>query len=89
MRIGHGYDVHRLVPGRKLILGGVDKIFNKEKPWLYMGLVAVATVSSFYFTYMIRLTFLKTRQVFHIYFKKFMFHTILIRLLISKSLFVC
>jgi len=24
MRIGHGYDVHRLVPGRKLILGGVD-----------------------------------------------------------------
>lgn len=24
MRIGHGYDVHKLVPGRKLILGGVD-----------------------------------------------------------------
>jgi len=24
MRIGHGYDVHRLVAGRKLILGGVD-----------------------------------------------------------------
>lgn len=24
MRIGHGYDVHRLVPGRKLILCGVD-----------------------------------------------------------------
>ncbi len=24
MRIGHGYDVHRLVPGRKLVLGGVD-----------------------------------------------------------------
>ena len=23
MRIGHGYDVHRLVPGRPLILGGV------------------------------------------------------------------
>lgn len=23
-RIGHGYDVHRLVEGRKLILGGVD-----------------------------------------------------------------
>ena len=23
MRIGHGYDVHKLVPGRKLILGGV------------------------------------------------------------------
>ena len=24
MRIGHGYDVHRLIPGRKLILGGVE-----------------------------------------------------------------
>lgn len=24
MRIGHGYDVHRLVPGRDLILGGVQ-----------------------------------------------------------------
>ncbi|GAB7025798.1 2-C-methyl-D-erythritol 2,4-cyclodiphosphate synthase [Geotalea toluenoxydans] len=24
MRIGHGYDVHKLVSGRKLILGGVD-----------------------------------------------------------------
>jgi len=23
-RIGHGYDVHRLIPGRKLILGGVS-----------------------------------------------------------------
>jgi len=24
MRIGHGYDVHRLVPGRDLVLGGVN-----------------------------------------------------------------
>ena len=24
MRIGHGYDVHKLVAGRRLILGGVD-----------------------------------------------------------------
>lgn len=24
IRIGHGYDVHRLVEGRKLIIGGVD-----------------------------------------------------------------
>ncbi len=23
-RIGHGYDVHKLVPGRKLVLGGVE-----------------------------------------------------------------
>lgn len=28
MRIGHGYDVHRLVPGRKLILGGVEVPFD-------------------------------------------------------------
>ena len=27
LRVGHGYDVHRLVPGRKLVLGGV------EIPW--------------------------------------------------------
>ena len=24
MQIGHGYDIHKLVPGRKLILGGVE-----------------------------------------------------------------
>ncbi len=24
MRVGHGYDVHRLVPNRKLVLGGVS-----------------------------------------------------------------
>lgn len=29
MRIGHGYDVHRLVEGRKLILGGVQIFHNK------------------------------------------------------------
>ena len=29
MRIGHGYDVHRLVEGRKLILGGVDVPFER------------------------------------------------------------
>jgi 2-C-methyl-D-erythritol 2,4-cyclodiphosphate synthase len=28
-RIGHGYDVHRLVEGRKLILGGVEIPFEK------------------------------------------------------------
>lgn len=28
MRIGHGYDVHRLVEGRKLILGGVEIPFE-------------------------------------------------------------
>ncbi|MBR3438003.1 MAG: 2-C-methyl-D-erythritol 2,4-cyclodiphosphate synthase [Clostridia bacterium] len=29
MRIGHGYDVHRLVEGRKLILGGVKIEYEK------------------------------------------------------------
>ena len=29
MRIGHGYDAHRLVSGRKLILGGVEIPFEK------------------------------------------------------------
>lgn len=29
MRIGHGYDVHQLTEGRKLILGGVDIPYEK------------------------------------------------------------
>ena len=29
LRIGHGYDVHRLVEGRRLILGGVDIPYEK------------------------------------------------------------
>ncbi len=29
MRVGLGYDVHQLVPGRKLILGGVDIPFER------------------------------------------------------------
>ena len=29
MRIGTGYDVHRLVEGRKLIMGGVDIPYEK------------------------------------------------------------
>ena len=29
MRIGHGYDVHKLVPGRALILGGVQIPYEK------------------------------------------------------------
>ncbi|MEF2919956.1 MAG: 2-C-methyl-D-erythritol 2,4-cyclodiphosphate synthase [Acutalibacteraceae bacterium] len=29
MRIGHGYDVHRLVENRKLIIGGVDIPYEK------------------------------------------------------------
>ena len=29
MRIGHGYDVHRLTENRKLILGGVEIPYDK------------------------------------------------------------
>lgn len=29
LRIGHGYDVHRLVEGRKLIIGGVEIAYEK------------------------------------------------------------
>ena len=29
MRIGHGYDVHRLLEGRKLVLGGVEVPYEK------------------------------------------------------------
>ena len=29
MRIGHGYDVHRLVDGRRLIIGGVEIPYEK------------------------------------------------------------
>jgi len=29
MRVGLGYDIHRLVPGRKLVLGGVTIPFDK------------------------------------------------------------
>ena len=30
MRVGMGYDVHRLVEGRKLILGGVEILYKKK-----------------------------------------------------------
>ena len=29
MRIGHGYDVHRLTEGRRLILGGAEIFWEK------------------------------------------------------------
>ena len=28
-RVGHGYDVHRLVPNRKLVLGGIEIPYEK------------------------------------------------------------
>ena len=29
MRVGHGFDAHRLVPGRRLVLGGVEIPFDR------------------------------------------------------------
>src|SRR6476469_7224657 len=29
LRIGQGYDIHALVPGRKLLIGGVDIAFDR------------------------------------------------------------
>ena len=29
MRIGHGYDVHRLINGRRLIIGGIEIPYEK------------------------------------------------------------
>ena len=29
LRVGHGYDVHRLTEGRQLILGGVDVPYDR------------------------------------------------------------
>lgn len=36
-----------------IILIGLDKIYKKERPWLYVIMLAIATMSSFYFAYMI------------------------------------
>lgn len=35
------------------ILMGIDKIFRKEKPWLFVSMTAVSAISNFYFFYMI------------------------------------
>lgn len=35
MRVGMGYDVHRLVEGRKLILGGVEIPYEKRTSWSF------------------------------------------------------
>ena len=43
MRIGHGYDVHRLVEGRKLILGGVEELLFFPAP---PSLPSSSTISS-------------------------------------------
>lgn len=36
-----------------LLLLGVDKIFKKEKPYLYMSMVGISCISNFYFFYML------------------------------------
>ncbi len=36
-----------------LLLAGTEKIFHKERPYLYIGTLAVSAISNFYFFYMI------------------------------------
>ena len=36
-----------------LVLMGIDKIYKKEKPWLFIWAVAISAMSNFYFFYMI------------------------------------
>lgn len=36
-----------------LVILGVDKIFKKQKPYLYMAMVGISCISNFYFFYMI------------------------------------
>ncbi|MGN0483625.1 MAG: YfhO family protein [Lachnospiraceae bacterium] len=50
--IRHPYFLNPLIY-LPLILLGVDRIYKKKKAGLYMVMLAVAAVSSFYFTYMI------------------------------------
>lgn len=33
MRIGMGYDVHKLAEGRDMIIGGVKIPYEKRTPW--------------------------------------------------------
>lgn len=50
--VRHPYFVNPMIY-LPLILIGIDKIFRKEKPWLYVTMVAVSAISNFYFFYMI------------------------------------
>lgn len=36
-----------------LLIAGIDQIFAKKKPWLYMGVLTCALMSNFYFAYML------------------------------------
>ena len=40
IRIGHGYDVHKLVEGRRLILGGVEIPYEKGRIMMNLWNVA-------------------------------------------------
>ena len=49
MRVGLGYDVHKLTEGRELILGGVD-VYKRQQLLSYQGslIVAIPAVHSSY-----------------------------------------
>ena len=50
--VRHPYFVNPMIY-LPLILMGIDKIFRKEKPWLFVFMTAVSAISNFYFFYMI------------------------------------
>lgn len=50
--VRHPYFVNPMIY-LPLILMGIDKIFQKEKPWLFVAMTAVSAISNFYFFYMI------------------------------------
>lgn len=52
--VRHPYFVNPMIY-LPLILTGIDKIFKKEKPWLFVIMIAISAISNFYFFYMIAL----------------------------------
>ena len=63
LRIGYGYDVHRLVPGRALVLGGVTVPFEKgllEGQYAYEKLTVDAALEGSYQKALMALTVSRT-----------------------------
>ena len=48
MRVGMGYDVHKLVEGRRLILGGVEIPYEKGLLQIPIRLTKARTVCGFW-----------------------------------------
>ena len=52
LRAQHPYFINPMI-WFPLILTGAEKIFHRERPYLYIGVLAVSAISNFYFFYMI------------------------------------